>query len=276
MKKYSYAVLVNTCDKFEDCWEPFFKLFEHYWPNFEGRIYLNTELEEYSYKNLNITSLKVAKNADGKRLTWSQCLKTALGLIVEDLVLYMQEDYFLKSSVQNDLVMNYVELMKTNTAIDCIHLTDQAVESQGPSEFDTLYNVALKQRYRLSCQAAIWKKEVLNYYLRNHESAWEFEEFGSKRASWESHRFYVVDPNWINLNDNEIIPYVLTGIIGGKWKEEVVSLFEHFDITIDYTKRGFHEERVSKPLKNKVDYRIKKIPIQFRHYIESVTRKNKS
>ncbi|MDP5231638.1 MAG: hypothetical protein NWQ38_14700 [Cellulophaga sp.] len=272
MKKY--ALIINTCDKFEDCWDPFFKLFETYWPDFDGQIYLNTELKDYEYKNLNIIALKVAKDANGKRLTWSECLKNALHLIEEEYVLYMQEDYFLKAPVQNDLINRYVSLMKKNEIIDCIHLTDQAVESMEPSEFESLYDVKLNQRYRLSCQAAIWKKAVLDFYLRNHESAWEFEEFGSKRSAWENHKFYVVDPNWIKIDENEILPYVFTGIIGGKWKKEVIQLFDKFNIKIDFTKRGFHEDRVSNSLSNKIQYKLKKIPIQFRHFLESVSRKS--
>lgn len=42
-----YALLVNTCDKFEDCWIPFFSLLKKYWPDCSGKIYLNTEYKSY-------------------------------------------------------------------------------------------------------------------------------------------------------------------------------------------------------------------------------------
>lgn len=45
-----YSILVNTCDKFEDCWNPFFKLFFLFWPDYNGVIYLNTEYKEYSVR----------------------------------------------------------------------------------------------------------------------------------------------------------------------------------------------------------------------------------
>jgi hypothetical protein len=94
-----YALFVNTCDKFEDCWDPFFKLFAVYWPDFEGTIYLNTEYKEYTYENLNIVAVQGAlKNNIPKteRATWSECLKWAMETIEEDVVLYLQEDYFFK------------------------------------------------------------------------------------------------------------------------------------------------------------------------------------
>ena len=67
-----YAILVNTCDKFEDCWEPFFKLFALYWPDYKGPIYLNTEYKTFTYGNLNIISLKICeKKKDHSEITWS-------------------------------------------------------------------------------------------------------------------------------------------------------------------------------------------------------------
>ena len=53
-----YSVLVNTCDKFEDCWNPFFQLFCMYWQDYKGKIYLNTEYKDYSFPDLDIIPVK--------------------------------------------------------------------------------------------------------------------------------------------------------------------------------------------------------------------------
>ena len=147
--KDKYSILINTCDNFEDCWIPFFKLFTIYWPDYEGKIYLNTEYKDFSYPGLDIVCTKVCK-VNGvpreTRVTWSQCLKWALEAIDTDFVLYMQEDYFLKDKVKNDIVEKYVNMMHTNAAMDCIHLTDQAVQLDKKSdEFEGLYTVITKQ-----------------------------------------------------------------------------------------------------------------------------------
>ena len=42
-----FTVLVNSSDGFEDCWDPFFKLFDKYWPNCNAPIILNTEKKTY-------------------------------------------------------------------------------------------------------------------------------------------------------------------------------------------------------------------------------------
>ena len=84
-----YSILINTCDKFEDCWNPFFKLFKLYWPDCSGIIYLNTEYKDYSYPGLNIIPVKGCVKHQiphNKRATWSQCLKWALEEMDTDIV----------------------------------------------------------------------------------------------------------------------------------------------------------------------------------------------
>jgi hypothetical protein len=271
MEDINYSIFINTCDNFEDCWNPFFKLFSIYWPDYNGKIYLNTEYKDFSYPGLEIVCTKVCEKNNiprTKRATWSQCLKWALEQIDTDIVLYMQEDYFLKDRVKNDFVENFVSLMYENTDMACIHLTDQAVKNIGKSNYKNLNIVAIKQRYRVSCQAALWTKKELVNIIREKESAWEFEEFGSKRSAMLKHNYYVVDSDWVKLNSFEIIPYIFTGIIQGRWNEEVIELFEKNNIRIDYSLRGFVKDKPAKPLKQRIKYRINKIPKILNNNIE--------
>ena len=69
-----FSILINTTDSFSDCWEPFFKLFCKYWPDYDGKIYLNTETKTFNYKNLNIISVQNGL----KNGTWSQCFEYAV------------------------------------------------------------------------------------------------------------------------------------------------------------------------------------------------------
>jgi len=267
----NFAILINTCDKFEDCWNPFFKLFSIYWPDYKGKIYLNTEYKNYSHADLNIISVKGCEiKQDAHKITWSECLKRALESIDNDIVLYMQEDYFLKDIVKNDIVDKYAKMINDHKDIDCIHLTDQAVIPEiNSEEYDGLCSIALKQRYRVSCQAALWRKDVLLSHIRAFESAWQFEEFGSKRSSILKRKFYVVNNSWVKLNQFEIIPYIFTGIVQGRWYEEVVPLFKKHNIKIDYTIRGFVRNAPKRPLRLKLINKLKRIPVLFKNYIDN-------
>jgi len=264
----NYSVLINTCDSFDDCWQPYFKLHAKYWPDCTGRLYLNTETKDFSYPGLHITTLKVRTGEDGRRLTWSECLLRALDKIEDNIVLYMQEDYFLKAPVQNHWVKRYVELMQCDESIHCIQLTDQAVIPASPSRYKGLSKVQPRQRYLVSCQAALWRKEILKSYLRAFESAWQFEEFGSKRSARMHQHLYVVDPSLVKINEFEIIPYIFTGIVQGRWKEEVVQLFDAHGIEMDYALRGFLKEAPPRTVLDKLDTFLKRFPVILRSYLE--------
>lgn len=257
----NYSILINTCDKFEDCWDPFFKLFKLYWPDCRGAVYLNTEYKDYSYPGLSVVPVKgcVGKSFKGKFATWSSCLKWALDKMDSDIVLYMQEDYFLKAPVKNDLVEKYVKLMYEHPDIKCIHLTDQAVCACGKSEFENLDIVEFSQRYRVSCQAALWRREELYALIREYEDAWQFEEFGSRRSAVMKSKYLCVSRNFVKLNQFEIIPYIFTGIVQGRWYEETVPLFEKHGIEMDFTKRGMLKDSPKKPFLKRVKYRLNKI-----------------
>jgi hypothetical protein len=266
----NYSILINTCDKFEDCWDPFFKLFYKYWPDFDGKIYLNTEYKDYSYKGLNIIAVKGCETyLDSHSITWSECLIRALNLIDDDIILYMQEDYFLKDVVSDEIISGFVKLMHDQIDIQCVHLTDQAIITNSlTSKYDKLHLAIPTQKYLICCQAALWRKDVLHSYLRKDESAWEFEEFGSKRAANNKPGFYGVDKKWVKHNSYEIIPYLFTGVVQGRWIREVVPLFKKHNISMDFSLRGFLDDAPKQSFKIRLQKKFTRLPKLLKHRIE--------
>jgi len=246
----NFSILVNTTDSFEDCWYPFFKLFKKFWPDYKGKIYLNTEIKDYQYSDINVIPIK--NQLIGK--TWSQCLKYALNFIDEEIILYLQEDYFFNDFIKKEIIEYYINLMTENN-IDCIHLTPFA--SSGPfeeSEYSNLIKFSKKASYKISTQASLWRKSLMLKYLRDHEDAWHFEFYGTKRAWRYNEEIYM---HYFKNDEKAIIPYVPTGIVRGKWnKEAVFYLFLQNEINIDFNKRGFYVKVESK-LKRSIS--IKKI-----------------
>jgi hypothetical protein len=70
------------------------------------------------------------------------------------------------------------------------------------------------------------------------------------------------------LNEFEIVPYIFTGIIQGRWYEPVVDLFKNHDILVDFTKRGFVNEAPKRSLKLKLLYRWKRIPFLYKNWLD--------
>ena len=248
-----FAIFVNTTDGFGDCWIPFFKLFKRFWCQFSGKIYLNTENESFQFDDLNIISIKNERFLKGKP-NWSKSLIAALDFIEEDVILYIQEDYFLNDYVNTNFIEEAYQLILKDGSISCIHLTDQA--TPGPFEDyngnENFKIISPKAEYRISCQAALWRKNELKKYIRTYETPWQFELIGTRRARFlYKDTFLIIDKNQYGVGKQEMLPYVFTGIIKGKWKKEVEPLFAANEIVVDFSKRGFfNEETVFNRRKN--------------------------
>ena len=241
-----YSIYVSSCDGYSDCWEPFFTLLERYGPGCAHPLYLGTEYKD-SPRPAKVTALPVCLRHGvpaSQRVPWSRFTRWALEEIPSPLILFLQEDFFLKAPVQDAEIERLAALMESHPEISCIHLTDQGPLAEKPSEaFPGLDEVRLHQRYRVSCQAALWRKDELLALLRDHESAWEYEEFGSARSAALGHLYLCVSRQVVRLGQYEIFPYIFTGIVRGQWMREVVPLFKENGIAVDLSLRGIYEEQ---------------------------------
>jgi hypothetical protein len=256
-------ILLNSTNSFADCWPPFFTLFKEYWPEFNGSIYLNAESKSYTVEGLEIIPLLDIRKLN---LNWSDCLKYALDKIDDEIVLYLQEDYFFKGKVDNELVKYFYKLISSDSKIGILHLTDQS--TSGPFEKtpnENLVKTSMKAPYLVSTQAAFWRKDFLLEIISKNESAWQYEQYGTKKVRLlkTGYGIYNVNPAIYGINKKTIIPYVFTGIIKNKWNPEVTSLFNQHNIFIDYNLRGFISDQ-EKPLKRfSIEYlrhQINRIP----------------
>ena len=263
------TVYVSSCDGYSDCWAPFFRLFGRYWPDFGGRIFLGTEYRDYAVEGLPVHAQQLCRKRGvpaSQRVPWSRFTRWALEEIDADIVLFMQEDFFLRAPVRSDDIDRFLTLMEEHPDIACIHLTDQGPLPEGPSAFDRLDVVQRKQRYRVSCQCALWRRAELLSLLRDDESALEFEKFASRRSAAAGHLFLTVNRDFVRKDRYEIVPYVFTGIIQGRWYREVVPIFAENGIEVDYARRGFTDEpRPAKPLWKKVAFRLRQLKLSIRN-----------
>lgn len=238
----NYTILVNTTDSFEDCWRPFFTLFAKFWPDCRHRIVLNTETKSFAYPGLSIRCSKVGSNDPVRRLTWSECLLRCLDSIDEEIILYLQEDYFLNAEVDSQQIDTFAAVMQ---AEDYSHISLVTFSNAGPwlpTKYPLLWEIGQKAGYRLSLQAGLWRRARLRGYLRKHENPWQFELWGSQRARRVRDSLLCVNHDVFGKTRPQIVPYVPTGIVKGQWKESAVyDLFQTHGINVDFTRRGFHD-----------------------------------
>lgn len=234
------TIIVNSSDGFEDCWLPFFKIFERQWPSCPFDILLNTETKAWHYPGLKLTTTMVGREGEG-RLTWSECLIRALHSVKTPLVLYFQEDYFVSHPIDVARIIDAVRLMLSDTSIRHVALTRHG--SLPPFESSQIcgyQKISQRAKYRISTQAGLWRRDTLLSYLRENENGWMFEIFGSYRAQRNNETFLVCDFN--DTLGSAPIEYVHTGIIKGKWHPDIVPQFREAGLDVDFSRRGFYQK----------------------------------
>lgn len=226
------TLLLSSYDGGEDLWEGFFKCLYNNWPEFDMPIVLNTETKEYSFVGYDINKAVFAD----KEYTWSERLKESLKQIKTDYVLFFLEDFWLNQRVNNDLFLEAFDFIKNNNNISTISFYPTFTKNIDNNKLNGYELRPKKCKYKLNCQAALWKKEKLISYLRNHESAWEFEINGSIRAGRYYDEFYSIK------NDaKKVFSYEWGGVIHrGKWFNEGINEYiNKYNLSLDPKIRGY-------------------------------------
>jgi hypothetical protein len=236
------AVFVNTSDGFDDCWLAFFRLFAKYGGDLNSStVYLNTEKKDYAYEGITLVPTKVWLHGE-PRPTWSECLARGLEKIAEPYVLYLQEDYFLSQDVDTGCIAHAHQILESEPDVGVIYLNRYGPQFRNEiPRPDGFVEIRPPASYLLSTQAAIWRKDVLASLVCEWENGWMFEKFGSWRARKLTYRFLSVNRDV--MQSKPVFEYVYTGVIKGQWKADCVELFAREGIEVDFTKRGFYQER---------------------------------
>ena len=197
-------LIVSSCDKCSDLWQPFFTLVKKYWTGFDRKVYLCTDSKAFEYKGIDIESpLRMPQGS-----TWSENLMTLLKQIKEDYVLFMLDDFWLKTKVNLELLNRCEDIIKNDSEVGficLIHQQEPSADNPVSKKYPELIEYGRKTPYRVTTQAGLWRRDYLLSLLRKHESAWWFEMFGSKRSRWSKYLSYAVSESIFNYDDGGVL-----------------------------------------------------------------------
>ena len=226
-KNKDCAVIVSSCDAYSDAWHPFFTLFFKYWPDCPFSLYLISGQKKYS--DLRVDTLRI----EDKK--WASNMLEVLENIKTPYILYTQEDYFLKNTVQTEKILELTQKM-SGWGVGYIRL----IPSPKPDRFfetDPSLGVILpNSSYRTSLQASIWSVETLKKLLRPGESGWDMEKYGSERS--------MALPELFLSSYKPILDYYdPTAIKKGKWMPGALWLCKKEGIVVDTSVRSTYSWR---------------------------------
>lgn len=221
------ALLVMSCDAYDDLWQPFFTLFDKHWPDCPFPVFLGAEERSWvSPKVVTLKSVAGGRNWTGRLIDYLQQLSQSHVIVILD-------DFFLRKQVPTQKVLHCLEFAHTHDAIQV-----RLIPRPGPTihiEREPLVGECLPGLpYRLSTQVAIWNRTRLAELLHPGESIWEFEHNGNQRALAFTHGFYAVR--------HAVLPY--EGFFAhhvvekGKWLSHEKWIFSRQNIGCDFSRRG--------------------------------------
>lgn len=231
--------LLSTYDGGDDLWEGFFTALQKQWPEMDMPIVVNTERKSYFFPGYEIKSFAPCANGD---LPWAKRLKVVLNQIDTEFILLFLEDYWLDDKVDNEYFERVLQWIRENKDISTFSFYPCEPEDNiHDKRFERMALRPQKCKYKLNCQVALWRRDMLIKYLRDHESPWEWELWGSIRASRYKERFYTLIPG-SKLVFSYGDPNVGCLIHRGKWVKGVAErLAKMYNLDVDFSIRGFED-----------------------------------
>lgn len=224
------AVIISSCDAYSDAWQPFFTLFFRYWTDFPYQLYLVTESKQYDDER--VKTLTISDTS------WATRLKEALRIVPQSYILYMQEDYFLTKTVNTQQIQELFSILEHEQA-GSMRIYPDPPPNQPFKGYREVGIVKPGTPYRLSLQATLWNKEILQKLLVPGDNPWNTEHEGSKRSNELPHVFLSVkrNPFW-KKTVSPVFEYICTGISKRLWTWDAIYLFQREAISADFSHRG--------------------------------------
>ncbi len=235
------TILISSCDKYEDAWEPFFRLLKIKWSDCNYDIVLLTETKSYNCDFLNVKTINTPSS-----LAWSSRIKLALSQINTEYVLFFLEDFFLTKNVNTkvlDLAFEIMDKRKDLFLIEFPSIDPNYQKCDVISPKKTFKKVYRFEPYRAKVMISLWRKNDFHKLLFHNEDPWVCEKETSIRSMAYSKKILRQDYKYsVPAFCYHINPKCGYGITGGKWLINNKSLFEKNGIyNVNYNNLGIEK-----------------------------------
>lgn len=215
-------IIILSCDKNVDTFEPFHHCMEKYWKDHPEVIYTTESVENPYYKT-------ICKNYPTQ--AWTRRIRETLKEIDDNQLLLMVDDCFIRENVDLDRIKYACDNLKGNIALFNFE------KATDPNDEETDL-VGFKKRkhgsfYEVSIMCGLWDKEKLLNVINEDMDPWQVE-YRQHNCNYD---YYINSSDFIINWGYE--PGGYAGICKGKWCREVVPFFEKEGIKVNFEERGF-------------------------------------
>jgi hypothetical protein len=224
------SVLYVSCDAYSDLWDATFELHFAEWPDCPFGLYLGSNYRSYD-KDKRVNNLLI-----GEDNSWCSNVSKMLEHIQSEYVILMLEDFFLTERTETASILKALDIVRKNDLHCCRLIPNNFKQGKLISQSDhfNILEIGEKTPYRISTQAAIWKKEFLLSLLNDKFSAWHFEGANS----------WMIDglPVSIAAVSRPLIHYK-HGVERGKWIDQGINNLKKHHINMDFDRRGYFNQK---------------------------------
>lgn len=216
------VILVLSCDKNEDLWQPFHILIEKYYPNHPEIIYATETLKNPYYKTI---------CKDYPLELWTKRIRETLNEINDNIILTMMDDDFIRKPVDYKRIEYLKDQIKGN--MGAIYFEKSFDKGDTETNIEGIKKRQHGSNYEVCINCGIWQKDKLLDIISRDSDPWDVEINQDNKG----YDFYINSGDFII--DWGYRTYVYANICRGKWCREIVPFFEKEGIKVDYEKRGY-------------------------------------
>lgn len=170
-KNDKLAIVVVSCDKYNDLWDDVFNLLDIHWKERPYKTYLVTDTKPYEREGVNVIHF-------GNIRQWMVCTRKAIEKIDAEYILFLMEDYFVIKDIDTLVIEEDLKFMEENCGCFMNLHKQPAFLSLGDSQLidNNIRTIPNDTRYGLDTAGAIWRKDFfLEQLYREDGDAWRFE-----------------------------------------------------------------------------------------------------
>ena len=208
-------IIVLSCSKSEDTFEPFHDLMEKYYPNHPEIIYFTDGVENPYYKTIAIPN---------ELPTWTVGFREFLERIDEEQVLLMIDDCFIRKPADEKRIEEASTILHTSTMLDgkiaCMNFEKSWDEADELTSFKGWNKRRHGSMFEVSLMCGLWDREKLLKVIERDCSPWQIEE----EQDGKGFDYYINSGDYII--DWGYRTFQPVGKVKGKWTEETIKFLE--------------------------------------------------
>lgn len=217
-------IVVLSCDKNGDLFEPFKICMDKYWKEHPEVIYLTETIKNPYYKTIN-------KNYPLD--LWSKRIRESLKEIDDNQIILMIDDCFIREPVDVKRIEYLEKQLKGNIALFNFE------KSFDPLDEECKYEGFKKRNPKgiaiASLMCGMWQKDKLIDALNITCQPWEIERLNITHG----YEYYINSGEYI-INFGYVYPKPFS-LYRGRWCKEVKEFFKKEGIEIDYSTREHYD-----------------------------------